>query len=155
MDEWLLCFILGKPKTHHSHDFRTYWTWPWLPKPILVIFGDARICQIIWENPKSFDKMWKSHNFGSRTFWTFRNRLGKFPKIRVIFFKNLESGISISQNTWHWNSWHYWKRWGPTNPDDPSNIFSRSWIWDQYLSKNMKLKVGNMGSISSPPQKLA
>ena len=39
---------------------------------------------------------------------------------------------------------------GADNPDDPSNkIRSRkSWIWDQYLPGNMKLNVGNMGSIS-------
>ena len=36
----------------------------------------------------------------------------------------------------------YWKRRGPKIPEGPSNMFWKSWIWDQYLSKNMKWTFG-------------
>ena len=51
---------------------------------------------------------------------------GKILQIRLIDSWNLEYKINVYQNTWNGNSV----------------------IWDQYLSKNMKWKFGNMGWVS-------
>ena len=47
-------FMIGKPKPHRFHGFRTWLTCPWLPKPILSIFGDTKYLQRIQENTDSF-----------------------------------------------------------------------------------------------------
>ena len=39
---------------------------------------------------------------------------------------------------------HIWKRWAPNNHKNIRVNKFKSWIWDQYLSKNMKSKFGKM-----------
>ena len=45
-------------------------------------------------------------------------------------------------NFWKSRMMSILKTMGPTNPADPSNMFWKSCIWDQYLPGDMKWKFG-------------
>ena len=47
----------------------------------------------------------------------------------------------------------FWKRRGQNNPEDPSNMFRKYWIWNQDLPENMKWIFVNMGSIFTKTKK--
>ena len=61
----LLHFGLVAWRIHHFHDFRTSWTWPWLPKPIRFDFEDTIWFQIPRKSRNLFDGN-KSWNTGHR-----------------------------------------------------------------------------------------
>ena len=67
--------------------FRDFWTCPWAPKPVIFIFGDARIPQIIQENPKLRSKLvlYIIFNvFGNPSFDNVQNGRRRIPPIRPI-----------------------------------------------------------------------
>ena len=111
-------FAYGKNENPSFLWFRDFRTCPWLPKPIIFIFGNTRIPQITRETTRSIFRksyFWKSQHFGNRTFWKVRKRrapttpddpLNQFLKIMNMRSKSSRNGILV--------------------------------IWNQYFSKNMK-----------------
>ena len=51
--------------------------WPWLPKPILFMFGNTRKLQLIWENSGTIFKtyyFWKYRSIKQQTIWKLLER---------------------------------------------------------------------------------
>ena len=61
---------LENPKGHHLYGFWSWRTWPWLPKPLILDFGDTKIPPKIKEN---------IHN----DFWTYYIR--KYEILKACF----------------------------------------------------------------------
>ena len=112
--------------------FRDFPTCPWAPKPTWFISGDPNIPQIIQGTSQViFDEyeFEKYEHFGNHFFWKFRKR--RAPKSHgdpSQIFVTSWLRINIYQKAW--------------------TCFWKSQIRDQYLSKNIELQFGNMGSIS-------
>ena len=73
--------ITKHQKTHCFHDFRTQWTWPWLPTPIILNFVYTKL----------FQKGWENHAFRVKDSFGNINIL----KIHMIFF------VACSRSQWY------------------------------------------------------
>ena len=121
---------LRKPENSSFSWFSDFRTCPWLPKPIILDFGDTKILWKIRETiPNPFWEMlcwetsfvWKSNNLLLLEKW--RSKKSEDPS--KIVFENLEYGINIFQKTWN----------------------GHLVIWDHYLRTNIEyfesLKLSN------------
>ena len=124
-------------KCHQFHVSRTWWTCPWLRKPILFIFGNTKIPQIFQETNRSILEtycVWESQNFEHRPFWKCWKRRGRtIPKIR----------LTNSWESWIWDQyllenmlWAFCKM-GTMSSKKHQMICESSNLWD---FENLKLR---------------
>ena len=97
-------FAHGRDRKPSFPWFRDFRTCPWLPKPILSIFGDTRMPQLIQEKPDTFLKhiMWGNLKMLKIMFCIFRKGRGTEKSWRPVLklLENLEYGINIFQKAW-------------------------------------------------------
>ena len=126
----IILLHFGTPENPSCSWFSDSWTCVWFPNQLLWILDTPQSLQRIQDESRT---MFQNATLGKIEILETEqcDLLGKdscheILKICLILFEKLEYGINIYQKTWNGDSV----------------------IWDQYLSKNMKWKFGNMGSIS-------
>ena len=91
----LLFGLLGEnQKTFHFHGFLPMLAWPWLPQPILFIFGDTKIHNKMKKKQESFSE---NVFFGNRTTW----KTEYFESVG----KDRNRAIPTIRPTNSWTSW--------------------------------------------------
>ena len=122
---------MGKLDNPSFSWFRDFWSCPWLPQPILFVFGDTRTLQIIQEIQKHFPTCYFA-NFKTLENWNHR-----------FVWKDGDRQIRTTCLIHSWKSWI----WDQHLPTTWNVCFWKSWISDQYLFKIHEMDSWNMGSI--------
>ena len=80
-------FAFGRNRTRVISLIQDFWTFPWLPKPTVSIFGDPGYLKEFENIPKQFENIlvWKSQNVVHRYFWTcLKNGRREIPTIHLV-----------------------------------------------------------------------